>query len=108
MRQSECRTKHKYLLFVYRASPQSNSVLLASLPNLNPEAIGMRIKTAAIGILVLGASFAQNAAAAETQDVKACLQMIKAHVGVTPTPTVVRLCEQGKPKQAMKAAMAGD
>ena len=41
-------------------------------------------------------------------DVKACLQMIKDHVGVSATPKVAKLCEQGKPKDAMKAAMAGE
>lgn len=50
----------------------------------------------------------QVAAADTANDTKACLQMIKDHVGVSPTPKVARLCEQGKPKDAMKAAMAGE
>jgi len=58
----------------------------------------------------LSISAMQLAAAdsATATDVKACLQMIKDHVRVSPTPKVAKLCEQGKPKDAMKAAMAGE
>lgn len=56
----------------------------------------------------LSISAMQLAAADSATDVKACLQMIKDHVRVSPTPKVAKLCEQGKPKDAMKAAMAGE
>lgn len=37
-----------------------------------------------------------------------CKQMIRDMVGVDPSPKVIKLCKAGKPKKAMKAAMAGE
>jgi len=65
----------------------------------------------AVAVFVFVASlFAAAPAGAEAskESVEKCKQMIKDHVGVEPSPKVIELCKAGKPKEAMKAAMAGD
>jgi hypothetical protein len=68
-----------------------------------------KISTVTILVSVLSVlAAAPVGAEASKEDTEKCKQMIRDMVGVDPSPKVVKLCKAGKPKEAMKAAMAGE
>jgi hypothetical protein len=69
----------------------------------------IRIPTIASVLIVIGlVSATPVMAAPSSEQVNACLQMIRDMVGAEPSPTVTKLCKKGDRDGAMKAAMAGE
>ena len=68
-------------------------------------------KTAAFAIALMGAMAtgltAQTAAAASAEEVKICKETISEMTGGKPPAEAVKLCDQGKPNEAIEKAMAG-
>ena len=65
--------------------------------------IGALAAIFAVAVSVIGVG-----PAAAGSDKAKCLAMVKKMVGVEPSDKVTKLCEQGKSKEAMEAAMMGD
>ena len=65
------------------------------------------VTTLIAAVIVIGAASIYPSAA-KSGEVESCLAMIEKMIGVEPSERVRKLCEEGKSKEAMQAAMMGD